>query len=88
MENITCQIFDSSRKRKVYQTQALSTKFEVCGGTREALAIRRALFYSVARRMKQFCMSRVMNHQPPTARPTAHTANPFATLRPGSSHLS
>ncbi len=28
---------------KEYETHSLHTKFEVCGGTREALAIRRTL---------------------------------------------
>ncbi len=46
------EILNSNYHRKVYETESLYTKCEVCGGTREALAIRRTLFYSVARRVK------------------------------------
>ena len=55
------------------QTQTLNTKCEVCGGTREALAIRRTLFYSVARRVELFYLSRDANYEP---RPSALTADP------------
>ncbi len=61
---------------KENETQSLDTKCEVCGGTREALAIRRTLFYSVARRVRLFYLSQVAKYEPSTPRPNALTADP------------
>ncbi len=77
---IRYQIFDSIYDRKEYQTQLLDTKCEVCGGTREALAIRRTLFYSVARPVEQFYLSRVISHQPPYPQTTRPHRKPFCTI--------
>ena len=41
--NIRYQILNSIYNKEEYETQSLDTKIEVCGGTREALAIRRTL---------------------------------------------
>ncbi len=37
-------MLDSTYDRKQYETQSLDATCEVCGGTREALAIRHTLF--------------------------------------------
>ena len=57
----------------------------VMGG---ALRIRRTLFYSVARRVEQFYLSLVARYEPPTPRPSALTAHPFASSRPGPRYTS
>ncbi len=73
---------------KQNETQSLDTKCEMCGGTRETLAIRRTLFYSVAKRVGQLYLSRVAKHEAPTPRPRALAAHPFAPFRPGPRHTS
>ncbi len=36
------------------ETHSLDTKCEVCGGTREVMAIRHTLFYNVSKRVRLF----------------------------------
>ncbi len=55
----------------------------MCGGTREALTIRRTLLYSVAKRVKLFYLSRVVSYEPPTPKPSALTAHPPCLIWPG-----
>ena len=62
-------------------TFTFQSKTEECGGTRAALAIRRTLFYSVARRMKQIIRNCPSSFQLEIGKETrgAHSANRYAT---------
>ncbi len=58
--------------REGYETQAFDNKFEVCGGTREALAIRRTLFdRQCSRRVRQFYQYWGMNPLHPAGHPNS-----------------
>ncbi len=51
----------------------------MCGGARDALAIRRRLFdRQRGKALATVSQSRAINHQPPTPKPGAHTAEPIS----------